>query len=144
VTKEQSSKVLFKAIKKVNAGDLWFRRDVMKQTIDQLIREKDMPANSVNSDKYALLTDREKEVLESICAGMKNKVIAESLFITETTVRHHLTSIFEKLNVKSRLALAILAFNEGFVEVPKVSSQILDEPIAGRNGGPNPRAGGPG
>ena len=58
----------------------------------------------------------------NICKGMKNKAIAEALFITETTVRHHLTSIFEKLNVKSRLSLAILAFNEGLVEVPAVEN----------------------
>ena len=101
----------------------------MKQTIERLIEEKNSEPEKVKSQKYASLTEREKEVLSQICKGMKNKAIAESLFITETTVRHHLTSIFEKLNVKSRLALAILAFNEGLVEVPssngdKVSSNF--------------------
>ncbi len=129
ITKEQRSVVLFKAIERVHAGDLWFRRDVMKQTIDQLVREKNAGPSANESDLYASLTQREKEVLASICSGMKNKAIAESLFITETTVRHHLTSIFEKLNVKSRLSLAILAFNGGFAEVPKLPNKMGDDPV---------------
>ena len=59
-----------------------------------------------------MLSSREREVLNLICRGMKNKAIADSLFITETTVRHHLTSIFEKLTVNSRLELVVHAFNE--------------------------------
>lgn len=119
VTKEQSPEILFKAIKHVYKEDLWFERKVMLQTISKLVEEKqNMPA-AVHSPKYTALTDREWEVLKGICKGMKNKTLAETLFISETTVRHHLTSIFEKLNVKSRLALAILAFNDGVVEVPK-------------------------
>lgn len=120
VTKEQDSGILFKAIKQLNSNDYWFRRDVMKGTIEKLLIDKHNSENNVSRDKYATLTQREKEVLSNICKGMKNKAIAENLFITETTVRHHLTSIFEKLNVKSRLSLAILAFNEGLVEIPAV------------------------
>ena len=130
VTKEQDSKVLFKAIKQVSSNDYWFKRDVMKGTIEKLLLDKHNNENNVNRDKYATLTRREKEVLTNICKGMKNKAIAEDLFITETTVRHHLTSIFEKLNVKSRLSLAILAFNEGLVEIPAVEESYAD--MAGR------------
>lgn len=119
VTKQQSSEILFKAIRQVGTDELWFRRKVIKETIEKLIREKGQVPQKKQSDSYNSLTVREKEVLESICKGMKNKAIADHLYITETTVRHHLTSIFEKLKVKSRLSLAILAFNEGFVEVPK-------------------------
>lgn len=118
VSKEQSSEVLFKAIEKVCEDDLWFRRDVMKSSIRSLLRDKHSPKEDVYRDKYESLTVREKEVLSKVCLGYKNKMIAESLFITETTVRHHLTSIFEKLNVKSRLALAITAFNNRLVEIP--------------------------
>lgn len=118
VTKEQDANVLFKAVEQVNTDELWFKRDIMKKTIKHLIDEKNAEPSAVKTQKYSTLTDREKEVLEKICVGMKNKAIADALFITETTVRHHLTSIFEKLQVKSRLALAILAFNEGLVDVP--------------------------
>lgn len=118
VTKEQEPGVLFKAISQVCSDDLWFRREVMKDTIERFINERNNAPEAIYSNKYYSLTEREREVLSSICQGMKNKDIAKTLFITETTVRHHLTSIFEKLNVKSRLALAILAFNEGLVEIP--------------------------
>lgn len=118
VVKKQKASVLFKAIERVNSDDLWFKREVMKKTIEKLIKEMHEVPEKAYSSKYAILTEREREVLNLICKGMKNKDIAESLFITETTVRHHLTSIFEKLKVKSRLALAILSFNEGLAEVP--------------------------
>jgi hypothetical protein len=51
---------------------------------------------------------------------MKNKGIAEKLFITETTVRHHLTSVFNKLEVESRLELVIYAFKHRLVKVPSI------------------------
>jgi DNA-binding NarL/FixJ family response regulator len=121
VTKEQESSVMFKAIERVNADDLWFKREVMKDTLEKLLKEKHDAPEGIHSDKYTSLSDREREVLEKICLGMKNKEIADSLFITETTVRHHLTSIFGKLNIKSRLALAIFAFNEGLVDVQNKS-----------------------
>ncbi|HEX9982486.1 MAG TPA: LuxR C-terminal-related transcriptional regulator, partial [Thermoanaerobaculia bacterium] len=56
-------------------------------------------------DLRARLTRREQEIVELVNLGLKNKIIAERLFITETTVRHHLTSIFNKLAVTSRLEL---------------------------------------
>jgi DNA-binding NarL/FixJ family response regulator len=49
---------------------------------------------------------------------MKNKVIADKLFISETTVRYHLTSIFEKLKVSNRLELVVYAFKERIIEIP--------------------------
>jgi predicted ArsR family transcriptional regulator len=52
---------------------------------------------------------------------MKNKAIAEELFITETTVRHHLTSIFNKLAVTTRLELVIFAFKHNLVKTPRAS-----------------------
>ena len=66
------------------------------------------------------MTDREKQVVELICVGMKNKDIAESLFITETTVRHHLTSVFNKLEITSRLELVIYAFKNSLVDCRKL------------------------
>lgn len=117
VTKEQTPETLFKAIRQVHLNDLWFDRRIILQTIAKLLGEmKDIP-QKLHSQKYVSLTNREWEVLHGVCKGMKNKALAESLFITETTVRHHLTSIFEKLNVKNRLALAILAYNDGVVEI---------------------------
>jgi DNA-binding NarL/FixJ family response regulator len=117
-SKEKNAEALFKAIKQVSCGDLWFQRRLMGDAIKQLVREKKAVPAQIYSYNCAALTGREREVLTLICRGMKNRVIADNLFITETTVRHHLTSIFEKLNVNSRLELVVHAFNEKLVEIP--------------------------
>jgi len=118
VTKEQTANVLFKAINRVNDGEVWFVRKLMDETIKQLVTEKKSMPEEIYSYNCSALTAREREVLILICQGMKNKVIADKLFISETTVRHHLTSIFEKLKVTSRLELVVHAFKEKLVEVP--------------------------
>lgn len=117
VLKEKSAETLFKAIEKVCEGELWFDRSVMGETIRQLINEKNAPPKSTEADVIGTLTEREKQVVELICKGMKNKDIAENLFITETTVRHHLTSIFNKLEITSRLELVIYAFRHNLVKM---------------------------
>ena len=117
-SKEKKAEALFKAIRQVSMGDLWFRREMMVAAIQQLVKEKKSLPEKLFSYNCAALTSREREVLSLICRGMKNKAIADSLFITETTVRHHLTSIFEKLKVNSRLELVVHAFNEKLIELP--------------------------
>ena len=117
VLKEKSAETLFKAIEKVCEGELWFDRSVMGQTIRQLINEKNAPAKATDAGVIETLTEREKQVVDLICKGMKNKGIAEKLFITETTVRHHLTSIFNKLDITSRLELVIYAFRHNIVKI---------------------------
>jgi DNA-binding NarL/FixJ family response regulator len=118
VPKEKNAEILFKAIEKVHQGEFWFDRLVMGQTIRQLVDEKHLQYENPQVNAHASLTEREKEVLNLICKGLKNKGIAERLFITETTVRHHLTSIFEKLEVSSRLELVIYAFKHSLVSMP--------------------------
>ncbi|HEX6124134.1 MAG TPA: response regulator transcription factor [Pyrinomonadaceae bacterium] len=117
-SKEKKAEALFKAIRQVSTGDLWFQRKMMVAAIQQLVKEKKSLPEKLFSYNCEGLTSREREVLTLICKGMKNKAIADSLFITETTVRHHLTSIFEKLKVNSRLELVVHAFNEKLVEIP--------------------------
>jgi DNA-binding NarL/FixJ family response regulator len=118
VTKEQTADAFFKAIIQVSDGEVYFERKLMIETIKQLVQERKLIPEKLYSYNCAVLTDREREVLTLICRGMKNKVIADNLFITETTVRHHLTSIFEKLKVNSRLELVVHAFKEKLVEIP--------------------------
>ena len=69
--------------------------------------------------KIKSLTDREREVIGLVGEGLKNKQIGERLFISETTVTHHLSSIFSKLEVSDRLELIIYAFRNGLAKVPK-------------------------
>lgn len=65
---------------------------------------------------YALLTAREREVLACIAKGMSNKEIAAELFISDKTVKNHLSNIFEKLHINDRTSAAVMALKEGLVE----------------------------
>lgn len=118
VSKQNGSDVLYKAINKVSVGELWFDRAVMGATIRHMLNEKQTLLDNPAVHKANGMTGREKQVVELICKGMKNKGIAEKLFITETTVRHHLTSIFNKLEVESRLELVIYAFKHQLIKLP--------------------------
>ncbi len=118
VAKQNGADVLYKAIEKVCEGEFWFDRSVMGATIRHMLNEKQSFIDNPAAQKANGMTEREREVVELICRGMKNKNIAEKLFIAETTVRHHLTSVFNKLEVASRLELVIYAFKNQLVKIP--------------------------
>jgi len=118
ILKEESADILFKAIEKIKEGEIWFDRTLMGETIRQLVNERQMLHDNPKAHVTNALTDREMQVVDLICKGMKNRPIAEQLFITETTVRHHLTSVFNKLGITSRLELVIYAFKHNLVKAP--------------------------
>lgn len=108
VLKEKAPDELFKAIEKVYAGEAWLDRSLTARVLSKIVRSNDTKKIEPETDKIALLTEREREVVTLVSEGLKNKGIAERLFISETTVRHHLTSIFSKLEVSNRFELIIL------------------------------------
>jgi two-component system, NarL family, response regulator DevR len=68
------------------------------------------------------LTRRERQLIPLVCGGLRNKEIAQQLGIAESTVWHHLTSVFTKLRVEDRLALAAFAYSRGLVlPAPQIS-----------------------
>lgn len=72
---------------------------------------------SQKSGRISSLTAREREIIRLIASGLKNKEVATRLRISDITVRHHLTSIFNKLEVSDRQKLLILAHEHGLVEL---------------------------
>jgi DNA-binding NarL/FixJ family response regulator len=76
-------------------------------------RTMSQPAASEASENGAKLSKREREVSDLVAAGLKNQQIAERLFISEGTVRRHLTSIFAKTGASSRTQLVILMRDRG-------------------------------
>jgi DNA-binding NarL/FixJ family response regulator len=68
--------------------------------------------------KISQLTEREREVVMLIGEGLRNQQIADRLFISVITVRHHLSSVFSKLEVKDRFELAIYAYRHGLARLP--------------------------
>jgi DNA-binding NarL/FixJ family response regulator len=112
VLKEQAPEVLLKAIQKVHAGEVWLDRTMLASVLGELTANRATPVDA-EAAHIAMLTGREYEVIAQVRQGLKNKQIANHLGITETTVRHHLSSIFDKLGVASRLELVIFAHQRG-------------------------------
>jgi DNA-binding NarL/FixJ family response regulator len=61
------------------------------------------------SDPFEELTEREREILENLAAGLSNKEIGQKLFLSEKTVKHYMTNILQKLQVRNRVEAALLA-----------------------------------
>src|SRR6266446_408620 len=116
VLKETAADVLIKAINKVHQGEVWLDRSLMGSVLDEMTQAPEIDPEKA---KIASLTDREREVIALIAEGLKNKQIGERLFISETTVTHHLSSIFSKLEVSDRLELVIYAFAHKLATVPR-------------------------
>jgi DNA-binding NarL/FixJ family response regulator len=115
VLKEHAVEVLIKAIKKVHHGEVWLDRLTIGSVLQEMTEEKQPNADQ---NKIASLTEREREVVTLVGEGLKNKQIAARLFISETTVTHHLSSVFSKLSVSDRLELLIYAFRHGLAKLP--------------------------
>ena len=70
------------------------------------------------SPKKPLLSGREKEVVQLVAQGFRNKEIGEKLFISEQTVKNHMHNIFDKLGVSDRLELALYALHHRLIDHP--------------------------
>jgi DNA-binding NarL/FixJ family response regulator len=116
VLKEHAADQLLKAIMKVYEGEVWIERSMMGSMIQEINKPTLVDPELT---KIESLTDREREVISLIGEGLKNKQVGERLFISETTVTHHLSSVFSKLEVSDRLELIIYAFRHGLAKMPK-------------------------
>jgi two-component system, NarL family, response regulator DegU len=148
VRKNESYDKLIQAVRNVRAGEVWISGKLMARVLADLrmaqselksVRREDSPSPSNNGhlpstsppvfttspqrDEYEVaklsrLTEREKEVIQLIGLGLRNQQIADRLFISVITVRHHLSSIFNKLDVGDRFELAIYAYRHGLAKPP--------------------------
>ncbi len=118
VQKDQTTDALIKAIAKVYAGEAWLDRLMVANVITRLSHGQNIQTDAPEKNRIASLSQREREVIALIGKGLKNKQIAEQMSISEVTVRHHLTSIFTKLEVGDRLELMIFAYRHKIVDLP--------------------------
>lgn len=100
VLKEMAPKLLVQCIRKVNAGEQWIERRSTQQALEKMLR-REAGAREIAT----LLTPREIDIVRMVARGLRNKEIADKLFISEGTVKVHLHNIYEKLKVDNRLAL---------------------------------------
>lgn len=114
VLKDHAAEILVEAIQKVNSGEMWLDRSTIVSILGNPARASADPERF----KIAMLTEREREIISLLAEGLRNKQIGERLFISEITVRHHLTSIFNKLAVSDRVELLIYAYRNSIVAAP--------------------------
>jgi two-component system nitrate/nitrite response regulator NarL len=119
VLKDHAIETVLKAIEKVNAGEAWLDRMMIATILRERSRPEAVNSRNAEATKIATLTERERQVISLIGEGLKNREIAERMFISEATVRHHLTSIFNKLGVADRLELVIYAYQHNLAELPR-------------------------
>jgi DNA-binding NarL/FixJ family response regulator len=115
VLKETATQILFKAIRWVMDGQYWVEREAVGDLV-QTLRGL-MAAESEEGKKKTFgLTKRELAIVGTIVAGYSNKDIAAKFAISEDTVKHHLTNIFNKVGVSSRLELGLFAVHHKLVD----------------------------
>jgi DNA-binding NarL/FixJ family response regulator len=114
VWKQSASALLLKSIRKVHAGEIWLDNRMTAEVIDAFKKTSDA---GVRREK-PLLSPREREIVQLVAQGFRNREIAEKLFISEQTVKNHLHNIFDKLGVSDRLELALYAIHHRLTDIP--------------------------
>jgi DNA-binding NarL/FixJ family response regulator len=104
VLKEAAPERLVDAVRRVAAGGQWLEASL----VGRLGRSRRQPPREEDP-----LTPREREILQGVVRGLRNREIAEHLHITEGTVKIHLHHIYEKLRVKGRVELVLTAQERG-------------------------------
>ena len=119
VLAQNNPEVLYKAIEKVHAGEVWLDRSLIASFVLQETHGNVLPRDNPQTAKIALLSERERQIISLVGDGLKNQQIADKLFLSEVTVRHHLTSVYKKLAVTDRLELVIYAYQNSLAQIPE-------------------------
>jgi two-component system nitrate/nitrite response regulator NarL len=113
VLKESPPELLLRSIRSVCQGQYWVGSDILAQF------------GQLQNQRASSLTTRESEVIAAIRAGNSNKEIATKLSISEETVKRHLSNIYAKMGVSSRLELALLAVDRDLT-ISKTKTQLKE------------------
>jgi two-component system, NarL family, nitrate/nitrite response regulator NarL len=108
VLKEMAPQLLVEAVREVHAGGRWLDKGSVHRALDRLLQRE-----AGSREAAEALTPRELEIVRMVSRGLRNRAIAEQLFISEGTVKIHLHNIYQKVEVNGRLELAVYAQNKG-------------------------------
>ncbi len=109
--KETRPEVLADAVRTVAGGEALLAPTVLRRLVDQHVTGRTPAA----AERLSVLTDREVEVLRLIGRGASNAEISQALWVTESTVKTHVTRIFSKLDLRDRAQAVVLAYESGLV-----------------------------
>jgi two-component system nitrate/nitrite response regulator NarL len=129
VLKNAPTAVLVKAIRAVFTDHYWFGDDGASDVDGAMRRLSGVESAREAKDRFRL-TPREMEIVWAVAVGDSNKSIADRLSIAEITVKHHLSHVFDKLGVFSRVELALFALNHGLVQDSVAPPRRQSSPIA--------------
>lgn len=101
ILKNSPAERIINAVRAVNAGGTVFQEDILKY-----VRDKISPANG--GEIFKELTPRELDVVRLIAEGLSNRQIAERLFLSDGTVRNHISAILEKTGLEHRTQIAVM------------------------------------
>jgi DNA-binding NarL/FixJ family response regulator len=105
---------LLQAIKKVHSGGLWIDKDIpIGDTFEEIAASQMAPFTTAeHNEAVETLTRRELEILRLVAEGLTNDEIGKKIFISEKTVKTHLTNIFDKLKVNNRFKAALMIMGQ--------------------------------
>ena len=119
VLKDEPPEHLLAAIRTIAAGDALLSPQVTKRVIERFTRlPQPTPPPALDE-----LTAREREIFRLIANGLSNAEIGRELYISETTVKTHVTHLFQKLDVRDRVQAVVLAYQAGLVEPGRSGSR---------------------
>src|SRR5690348_2984121 len=120
VMKDCGTEVLMKSIRAVLGSEYWVGREPVSNLM-QYLRGLMDSSTKISRQRRFGLTPRELDIVSAVVAGYANKEIAEHFKISEDTVKHHLSNIFDKTGVSTRLELALFAVNQALPFKPLAS-----------------------
>jgi DNA-binding NarL/FixJ family response regulator len=104
---------LVDAIRVVAAGEALLAPSVTRRLLDRFAHT--LPGEEKPPPELVSLTERELEVLKLLASGLSNAELAERLFLSETTVKSHISSVLRKLGLRDRVQAVVLAYEAGLV-----------------------------
>jgi two-component system nitrate/nitrite response regulator NarL len=121
IGRESTTAMLFKSLRTAVTDQYWIGREDVAAIVERM-RQLTQQCEAEQHAKRFKLTRREMDIVTAVAAGESNKGIAERLSLSEDTVKHHVSHVFDKLGVYSRLELAVFAINHRLVKDTALAS----------------------
>jgi two-component system nitrate/nitrite response regulator NarL len=130
ISKRSSASQIRRALCRIARGGIWLEHSAAETLLDDVFSPPKGPEHDL--ERIETLTRREREVIELVCRSLRNKDIAATLYISESTVWHHLTSIFAKLQISDRVSLVTFAYRNNlssFVDPIPPATRVRPSPL---------------